>query len=79
MVDKLEKADRTQCQAMIRTRFALVGLWRRCTEKPVFIARETIVLEDDGLLGEMSMCEGCKTIFHKEPNRPGIVFERIKP
>lgn len=60
---ELEPADLTRCQCVITPAHGAFRLGprprpERCTNEPTYIAKE-IAPGEDGLMGEMSLCEGC--------------------
>lgn len=76
---ELEPPDLERCQGLLKEgSFMTLGprSWKRCSNKPVCIAKETEP-GSDGLYGSMSLCEECAGICVKK--RPtGVVYEKIE-
>ncbi len=81
MKTKLIPPDRKQCQAERRegTFMSLGGsphFLKRCTAKPVVIAKETKPAAD-GQIGSMSLCATCKAAMIEQCGEDYATFTRL--
>ena len=78
----LTKADKSQCQADVKQgSFMTFGprRWKRCPNKPVYIAKEKKPPKGKKNRGSMSLCEDCKDAFLQIKGSNFATLKLIEP